>query len=42
MNETTHRTLDYLIGFFKELLSLPAETEWVEFKKETADVCLKK
>ena len=32
MNNTTDRTADYLSGLLKELIALPAETEWVEFK----------
>ncbi len=33
---TTDRPLEYLIGLVRELCKLPAETEWVEFKKNKA------
>lgn len=34
---TVDRTNDYLIGLVKELQKQPAETEWVEFKKNRAE-----
>ncbi len=34
---TAGRSLDYLIGLVRELIRLPRETEWVEFKHNNAD-----
>lgn len=34
---TLERTLEYLHSLLKELLSLPQETEWVEFKHNNDD-----
>ena len=33
MNSSTNRTLEYLNGLLRELIALPYETEWVEFKQ---------
>ena len=33
MNSLTNRTLEYLNGLLRELIALPNETEWVEFKQ---------
>ncbi|MGZ8190971.1 MAG: AlbA family DNA-binding domain-containing protein, partial [Methylococcaceae bacterium] len=33
MNSSTDRTLEYLNGLLRELIALPNETEWVEFKQ---------
>jgi predicted HTH transcriptional regulator len=34
---TTDRSAEYLAGLVRELCKLPAETEWVEFKKNKAE-----
>jgi hypothetical protein len=34
---TVERTAEYLNGLLKELLKLPKETEWVEFKHNNAN-----
>ncbi|MFV0543659.1 MAG: ATP-binding protein [Marinicella pacifica] len=33
MSSSTDKPIEYLIGLLRELLSLPSETEWVEFKR---------
>lgn len=33
MNSSNDRTLEYLNGLLRELIALPTETEWVEFKQ---------
>jgi predicted HTH transcriptional regulator len=37
MNNTTDRTADYLGGLLRELIALPVETEWVEFKRSNSN-----
>jgi ATP-dependent DNA helicase RecG len=33
MKSSTDRTLEHLNGLFRELIAMPTETEWVEFKQ---------